>query len=253
VLPSASPSTRYHRPVTTDEDWTAPCGDRFSLRGDALSLRAAEPVPDLEPSAHRKPVLVVRDARFTLVSAARDGGEHVYALVREEPNAFAPPGKTVEYDEDRHLALRTARRRQTAAWALYVVLVPFAPLIGLLPSRWKDALQDLGVGMSAATGMSIPLQGVLVWPTVFLFWLTIVAQAPWTFVVVAGTLALSLGFDVVYRLSGLDEDPPVARGVFSWLPGLVRFFVRAGARPLRRRRRPAPAPPPRRADDSLPP
>jgi hypothetical protein len=218
--------------VTGDDDTggprsrVAPCGDTLTFTGDALTLDAPTPIEGLVPSMHRRPVLVVDGERYTLLSARAAGPRAVsYALERERESLYDLPGLPVLYDDERHLTRRKEKAANAAGWLAYAVLAPVMPLLGLLPQSLKHKLVGLGIDPTVSTGVSLGVEWFLCWPTVLLFLLTIVAEAPWHIVMIAASVPLTLVADLAYRWSGLQEDPPQQRGMLSVLPAAVHGAI----------------------------
>lgn len=201
---------------------TTPAGDVFTYDGDTLTIDAQGAIEGLVWSPHRRPVLVVDGARYTLQQVTPNGRRVRYALTREVESLYEMPGLPVLYDPERHVAARKQAVGTAAGWLAYAVLTPVMPLIGLLPQSLKHRLVAIGIDPTVSTGVSLGVEWFLCWPTVGLFFLTILASAPWYVVLTAALVPLTLVADLAYRWSGLQEDPPEHRGMLSVLPALVR-------------------------------
>lgn len=198
----------------------AACGDELSRDGDLLTIRAALPIDELEPSRYRAPVLLVDGERFVLQSKEGDARRPLYRLRQiDEANAYEPEGKVLSYDGERHLERRRARRRTALAWVLWIPTVPLLPIIGLLPESWKEKLVQFGVDPGRASRLSLGLEWMLV-AVLMIAYPFLVFTWPGLLV---GAAALFTAADIAYRVTA-DSDQR-APGAFA-LAGALATWVK---------------------------
>jgi hypothetical protein len=134
--------------------WRAPCGDVLDLSERGLVIVATRPLPGMEPSNFRAPILVVDGERFTLVSV----DQLTYRFTRTTTGLYEPDGKTFEYDGKRDAIERAEKRAVAQGLVVFVLLLPLWPFLGMLPEAQKNKLVALGVPMGATSNLSVMLE-----------------------------------------------------------------------------------------------
>ena len=133
--------------------------DRISADGDRLVVESRADMPGWDARAFRRTAIVYRGERWFVAAKARESGLFRYTLERWDDERDDITGGVFEYDADYVAARDSVKRAHTAAIGVGVLLVPFYPLIGLLPGAVKARLADrFGISEERTTALSIVLE-----------------------------------------------------------------------------------------------
>jgi hypothetical protein len=117
--------------------------DRVRFRGPDVFVESTADMPDWEFRTYRRTAVLFEGRRyFVSQKVLLDDGSYRYVLQPWTDDLTDLPGLTLVYDDDyvtqREDERREARQRDQTAAALFWV----GPLLGFLPSRWKQRLND---------------------------------------------------------------------------------------------------------------
>ena len=126
------------------------------------------------------------------------------------------PALEIDYDLD-YVKARDRARRALARRRVYrALLLPLYPLLGLLPSRWKETLQErYGVHPRTMTGWSIWLEFAAI-----LLHVMFLALNTWTGIFDRSYLLavlLVLSPDALMRWSSLLGEDAYPPGFYEWI------------------------------------
>jgi hypothetical protein len=137
--------------------------DRVSVDGSRLIVESRADMPGWEVRSFRRAAIVHRDQRWFVAAKDRERGRFRYVLEPWDDERGDIDGGVIEYDEEYVTARDSASRARAAASGVRTILLPFYPLIGLLPGAAKRWLADrFGISEELATAQSIVLEAVLV-------------------------------------------------------------------------------------------
>lgn len=213
--------------------------DRVERAGADRIVYARRAMPDWEPRRFRRVRVVFHGERYFVAAAAPTGdGGCMYRLCPWTDDVIDRPAATIRYDLEYVQQRDRARRAAQGSNLLRLFLIPALPLLGLLPSRWKQWLQErLGINPIAVTAYSIYLEfavvmglgGALVVYGIAGPMSEMYPGIPGRLenlfreMAVLFPLFFLLLIDVVGRLPNLLHNSPEQAGFYEWL---VRFVVR---------------------------
>jgi hypothetical protein len=136
--------------------------DRVSADGSRLVVESRADMPGWEVRPFRRAAIVHRGARWFVAAKERERGRFRYVLEPWDDERGDIDGGVIEYDEEYVAARDGASRARAAASGVRALLLPFYPVIGLLPGSTKRRLADsFGISEELATAQSIVLEASL--------------------------------------------------------------------------------------------
>jgi hypothetical protein len=212
--------------------------DRVERAGDDRIVYARRAMPDWEPRRYRRVQVTFHGEDYFVAAAAPTGdGGCMYRLSPWTDDVVDRPAANIRYDLEYVLRRDRDRRSAQGNNLLRLVLIPASPLLGFLPSRWKQWLQArLGINPAAVTAHSIYLEfGVMMALGGALVVYGVAGPMSQMYPGIPGRLESLFGemavifplfflllIDVVCRIPNLLGDRPDQTGFFEWL---VRFVV----------------------------
>jgi hypothetical protein len=214
----------------TDHAPIAIGSDRVSLDGGRVVVESPADMPGWEVRAYRRVAILWRGGRYFVADKTHAGARVRYTLEPwDEARADIDAG-VIEYDESYVATRDEARRARAAASGVRTVLVPFYPLIGLLPGAVKRRLADgYGIEEERATIQSLWLESCVALMIGAMLSISSVAgvyghafgvdSVPWLHDVGrAGPIALALLVpDVVMRYAKILGESSHSWGFWEWL------------------------------------
>ena len=189
-------------------------GDQLVYGDDGgLVVYAATAIDGVIVSQHRPCLLVVGDARFVVLQHAHEGAHHVYRCQPWNPGPYDREGAVVDYDPDRLHNHRVERLHYAARAALLVALLPFVPVLGLLPEDAKKKLKRHGLLPAGSQMSSLLLEWILLLLVVIAELLLVIAGSI-VGAVICALFALTLLIDIPHRLVLAAENRDI--GMFAW-------------------------------------
>ena len=204
--------------------------DRVSADGDRLVVESRADMAGWEVRSFRRTAIVYRDQRWFVAAKERGRGGFRYVLHRWDDERGDIDGGVIDYDA-RFVASRDgAGLARAAASGVHALLLPFYPVIGLLPSAVKRRLADgFGISEERATAWSVALEASLAFMIMALLTISSftriygsalgVDSVPWLRnVPAAGIVALLLIVpDALVRYGKILGDSRRAWGFWEWL------------------------------------
>jgi hypothetical protein len=136
--------------------------DRVSIEGARLVVESRADMPGWEVRSFRRASIVYRGDRYFVAAKDREGGRFRYTLERWDDDRGDIDGGSIEYDAHYVAARDGTARARAAASGVRALLVPFYPLIGMLPGSVKRRLADrFGISEERATVLSVVLEASL--------------------------------------------------------------------------------------------
>jgi hypothetical protein len=133
--------------------------DRISADGARLVVESRADMPGWEVRSFRRLAIVYRGERWFVAAKARENGRFRYTLEPFDDERGDIDGGVFEYDAEYVSARDGAKRAYAAASGVRTFLLPFYPLIGLLPGAVKARLADrFGISEERTTVQSIVLE-----------------------------------------------------------------------------------------------
>ena len=133
--------------------------DRVSADGERLVVESRADMPGWDTRAFRRTAIVYRGERWFVAAKARENGRFRYTLERWDDERGDIDGGVFEYDAEYVAARDGDARKRAAASGVRTFLLPFYPLIGLLPGAVKARLADrFGISEERTTVQSIVLE-----------------------------------------------------------------------------------------------
>src|SRR5262245_32205871 len=133
--------------------------DRVSAEGERLVVESRADMPGWEVRAFRRAAIVYRGERWFVAAKKREGAGFRYTLEHWDDARADIDGGVIEYDAGYVYARDAAERARAVAGGTRAFVLPFYPLIGLLPSALKRRLADrFGIDEDLTTKQSIVLE-----------------------------------------------------------------------------------------------
>jgi hypothetical protein len=204
--------------------------DRVTLDGDRLVVESRADMSGWDVRSFRRTAIVYRGARWFVAAKEYDGWRFRYTLERWDDGRGDIDGGVIHYDAKFAAARDGSGRARVAASGVHVLLLPFYPLIGLLPGGVKRRLADgYGISEERATAQSIVLEASLALMMMAMMTISNVARIyggafgvddiPWLRHVPGGGIAaLALLIpDVVMRYAKILGESRHSWGFWEWL------------------------------------